>query len=295
MMALADFVARIFGKTPVFVYRIEVPGETFHLTGWPFDGAIYGWTAGADRPDASYPAGVAFDFAGINRGEIIETSASARAEVWVSLPTAHPAMVAARTSDDLEEEITVTIWVTYLGDPDEEYVTRFKGRVTAIEPGKILSRLICADDMTEMDRASSAQVASVFCRHTHYFTEEDGTGCTLELADWQQAATVTAMTGRALTVPLAALQPDGTYYLGIFEYGGREYLIADHQGSELTLDRVPPGLASALGGGPVAALIAPGCDLRVETCQGRFANVLNYGGLLGMIRGETPFDGRSIA
>jgi hypothetical protein len=294
-MAFADFVARVFGKTPVFVYRIEVPGETFHLTSWPFDGAAFGWTASADRPDASYPAGVFFDFAGINRGEIIETSASTRAEVWVSLPTAHPAMAAARLSDELEEEITVTIWLTYLGDPDEEYITRFRGRVTAIEPGKILSRLICADDMTEMDRASSAQVASVLCRHTHYFTEADGTGCTLDLVDWQQAATVTAMTGRVVTVALAALQPDGTYYLGIFEYDGREYLIADHVGNQLTLDRTPPGLATAVGVGAVAVLIAPGCDQRIETCLGRFDNVLNYGGLPGMIRGETPFDGRSIA
>ena len=293
-MAFADFVARVFGKTAVWVYRIEVPGETFHLTGWVWDGDIYGWTAGADRPDASYPAGVEFEFAGINRGEITETTSSSRSEVWISLPTSHPAMVAAQAWDE-PEEITVTIWVTYLADPDEEYVLRFTGRVTGIEPGKVLSRLICEDPLTDMDRASAAQVASVDCRHNHYFTEDDGTGCRLDLEDWQQTVEVTTVTAKVLTVPLAALQPDGTYRLGILEYAGAEYLIAAHVGSSLTLARVVPGLAAAVALDPVELLIAPGCDKKIATCVDRFDNVLNFGGLPGMVRGETPFDGRSIA
>jgi hypothetical protein len=292
-MAFADFVARVFGKTAVWVYRIEVPGDTYHLTPWVYDGDVFGWAAGVNRPDADYPAGVEFDFAAINRGEIIETTASSRSEVWVSLPTSHPAMVAARAWDE-PEEIRVTIWVTYLDDPDEEYVLRFQGRVTSIESGKILSRLICEDPLTEMDRASAAQVASITCRHTHYFTEADGTGCTLDLAEWQQAAQVTAVAGKVLTVPLAALQPDGTYRLGIFEYAGREYLIASHVGAVLTLDRIATGLAVAIAGGPVNVLIAPGCDLTITTCRDRFANVVNCGCLPGMERGQTPFDGRSI-
>lgn len=294
-MAFADYVARVFGKTAVWVYRIEVPGGTFHLTAWVYDGEIYGWRSGADRPDATYPGGVDFQFAAVNRGEITDTTSSNRSELWVSLPTSHPAMIAARLSDDRLDPVMVTIWVTYLDDPDEEYVLRFRGRVVSIEPGKVLSRLICDDAMTEMDRASAAQVASVDCRHTHYVTEEDGTGCTLTLADWQQAAEVTAMSGKVLTVPIAALQPDDSYRLGILEFGGREYLIAEHKGSSLTMDRVVPGLATALTGGPVDVLIAPGCDLKIETCLTRFDNVLNFGGLPGMNRGETPFDGRSIA
>lgn len=288
-MSYANFLARVFGKTAVWVYRIEVPGDVYHLTGW-----ISEWESGAEKPEAAYVDGVTFDFAGINRGDIIETTASSRAKVWVSLPTSHPAMVAARAWDE-PEEIRVTMWVTYLDDPDEEYVTRFVGRVTSIEPGKVLSRLICEDALTEMDRASAAQVASVTCRHTHYFTEADGTGCTLDLDEWLQAAEVTAASGKALTCPAAALQPDGTFYLGILRRGGVEYLIAQQIGATLTMDRVIPGLAADLSGGPVAVEIAPGCDLTAVTCRDRFDNILNHGGLPGMIRGETPFDGRSIA
>ena len=235
-----------------------------------------------------------FDFAGINRGDIIESTASTRSEVWVSLPTSHPAMVAVQAWDE-PEEITVSIWVTYLSDPDEEYVLRFTGRVTGIEPGKILSRLICEDPLTDMDRASAAQVASVDCRHNHYVTEADGTGCRLGLADWQQTVEVTAITAKVLTVPLAALQPDGTYRLGILEYAGREYLIASHTGATLVLDRIVPGLAAAVALSEGEVLIAPGCDKKIGTCLARFANVLNFGGNPGMIRGESPFDGGSIA
>ena len=294
-MSFADYVARAFGKTAVWVYRIETPGETFHLTGWIYDGQEFGWTASANRPDDSYPAGVVFDFAGVNRGVITETTAAARAEFWLSLPTSHPAMIAADAADDLDLAVTVTVWVTYLGDPDEEYVTRFAGRVTGIELGKVLSRLICADQLTEMDRATAAQVASLDCRHVHYRTEPDGSGCGLDLEDWQQAAEVTDMTGRTVTVPLAALQPDGTFTLGFFSWSGTHYLITNHVGDQLDLKRVVPGLATALGGGPVDVLIAPGCDLKIITCKDRFDNVLNHGGLPGMVRGETPFDGRSIA
>jgi hypothetical protein len=293
-MAFADFVARVFGKTAVWVYRIEVPGDTYHLTGWPFDVSVGGWQSGADRPSDAYPTGQLFDFTGISRGEITETTASSRSEVWVSLPTSHPAMIAAREWDE-PEEIRVTIWVTYLDDPDEEYVTRFIGRVTSIEVGQVLSRLICEDALTEMDRASAAQVASVLCRHTHYFTEADGSGCTLDIEDWLQAALVTAATGKILTVPAAALQPDGTFFLGILRYDGTEFLIARHEGETLQLDRIPPGLAAALSVGDVDVDIAPGCDLRAETCRDRFDNILNHGGLTFMERGETPFDGRSIA
>lgn len=288
-MSFANFVARVFGKTAVWLYRIEVPGDVHHLTGW-----VAGWQSGAGKPEASYGSGVAFDFAGINRGEIIETTLSSRASVWISLPTSHPAMVAAREWDE-PEEIRVTIWVTFLDDPDEEYVTRFIGRVTSIEPGKVLSRLICEDALTEMDRASSAQVASVLCRHTHYFTEADGTGCRLDIEDWLQAAEVTAVAGKALTVPAAAMQPDGTFFLGALRWSGTDFLIARHEGSVLVLDRVAPGLAAAVAGGPVDVDIAPGCDLRAQTCLDRFDNILNHGGLSWMERGETPFDGRSIA
>lgn len=299
-MSAADYIARVFGKTAAWVYRIEVPGETFHLTGWVYDGQIFGWRAGPNRPDASYPAGVDFEFSGINgeaaidRGEITDTTSSQRSEVWVSLPTSHAAMVAARASDDLDLPVMVTIWVTYLGDPDEEYVTRFRGRVVSIEPGKILSRLICDDAMTEMDRGSEARVASPNCTVDHYVTYEDGTGCRLNLADWQQTMPVTAVSGKVLTVPAALAQPDDTFRLGILEYGGTEYWIAEHKGNQITVDRVVPGLAAAVGGGPVDVLIAPGCDQKIETCL-TFDNVLNFGGLPGMTPGETPFDGRSIA
>jgi hypothetical protein len=142
---------------------------------------------------------------------------------------------------------------------------------------------------------SSDLVASVLCRHTHYFTEADGTGCTLDIEDWLQAAEVTAVAGKVLTVAAAALQPDGTFFLGVLRYAGTDYLIARHEGATLALDRVAPGLAAAVAGGPVDVDIAPGCDLRAVTCQDRFDNILNHGGLPWMERGETPFDGRSIA
>ena len=39
--------------------------------------------------------------------------------------------------------------------------------------------------------------------------------------------------------------------------------------------------------------IAPGCDLRRDTCAGRFGNLLNFGGFPD-IPGRNPFGGTSI-
>ena len=46
LMAFADYVARVFGKAAVWVYRIETPDEVFHLTGWVYDGDICGLSDG---------------------------------------------------------------------------------------------------------------------------------------------------------------------------------------------------------------------------------------------------------
>lgn len=290
-MAFSDYIARVFGKKPVWLYRIEVGAQTFHLVSRMLD-----YTTSNNKPDESYPTGQLFLSAPITRGEIIQSNLASRSDTWFRLPTSNAAIQAILDHDDVSS-IIVTVWQTFSGDPDEEYVQRFAGRVVSVDPDLIFTTLNCEFAITEMRRSSVAEVMQRPCRHAHYFTNADGGGCRLVLADHQQTAPVTAASGRSLTVPLAGLQDDGVFLAGILEYNGAEYMIESHDGENIVLESEVPGLADDIAAaelilGVVDVLIAPGCNLTSENCLA-FDNIENFGGFRWML--DELFDGRSIA
>jgi hypothetical protein len=124
------------------------------------------------------------------------------------------------------------------------------------------------------------------CRHAHYFTYADGGGCRLDVNAWKQAVVITAATGRVMTIPLAGLQPDGTFSAGLLFLGSNQYFIENHTGNQITLESVPVGLAV-----PANVDIAPGCNLTPQNCVA-FNNIANFGGFWFMT--DTPFDGRAL-
>ena len=92
----------------------------------------------------------------------------------------------------------------------------------------------------------------------------------------------------------AALQPDGWWRGGVLRHAGLLGFVTGHAGNALTLSGRMPELEAALdatGSAPVE--IAPGCDLRRDTCAAKFGNLLNFGGFPD-IPGRNPFGGGSI-
>lgn len=286
-MSFASYVARIFGKRPVWLYRVEIPGgATYHMTsrGRPF-------TSSAGKPEAGYTTGQAFaKTALLNRG-ISRTTSSQRAEMEVMLPTVHP-LAQAVLGYTGNADIKVTVWKTYAGDPDEEYAAKFYGRVVKHQMGFLNVVLFCEESFTAMRRSSVALVVQRPCRHAHYFTNDDGGGCQLDITDWQQSMSVTVVNKRTLTAPLAALQPEGTLTGGILFWSGQERFVESHIGETLVIESVLTGLDTAVAGGPVSVLVAPGCNLSPQRCV-EFDNIGNFGGFWWIE--ESPFDGRSIA
>lgn len=282
-MAFSDYLARIFGKRPVWLYRITIPGvATYHITSRGRD-----YLSSEDKPDATFVSTQNWVSTAILNGGVTQTTNSERAEVNLSLPTTG-VIAQAVLNYSGQADIAVSIWQTFAGDPDEEYAVKFVGRVVTVQPGILATTLICEEGFTAMARSSVAQVMQRLCRHAHYFTAEDGGGCRLNVDDWKQAVEITAITGRVVTVPLAALQPDGAFTAGILFWGGNEYFVQSHAGTALTLESVPVGLAAAL---PEAADLVPGCNLTPQNCI-EFDNIANFGGFWFMT--ETPFDGRSL-
>ena len=282
-MAFSDYLGQVFGKRAVWLYRIAVPGvATFHITSRGRN-----FTSGPFRPNASFPLGQTFVPAAILNGGVTQTTNAQRAEVSINLPTTGP-IAQAILAYDGQGDISVSMWQTFAGDPDEEYAEKFVGRVVSVQPGLLATTLVCEEGFTAMARSSVAQVMQRLCRHAHYFTADDGGGCRLNVDDWKQAVSITAITGRIATVPLAAMQPSGAFTAGILFWGGNEYFIQSHSGSTLILESVPVGLAALL---PEDAEIVPGCNLTPENCAA-FSNIANFGGFWWM--SETPFDGRAL-
>lgn len=136
------------------------------------------------------------------------------------------------------------------------------------------------------------------CRHALY-----GRGCGLDIAAYCQTGTVTAVATNAITIPVAAEQPDGWYRGGVLRFRTQLGFITGHAGAVLTLLRPMSDLAAALAapeldsetGDPLPVLvdIAPDCDLRAATSAEKFGNLLNFGGF-PEIPGRNPFGGGSI-
>lgn len=287
-MAFSDYVARVFGKRPVWLYRISVGGVAYHITSKGRD-----FTTPNNRPSTDFPTGQLWTSTPIQRGDITLTVKSNRSGTWLRLPTSNvisQALISDKDTDDAEVEI----WEGFIGDPDNEFQSVFKGRIMEVEPAMIATTLTCGDALSKSSRSSVAQVVQRPCRHAHYFTNSDGGGCRLNLADFQTTHAATAAVGRTVTVPDAASQDDGFYLAGIFEYDGTEYMIESHIGNTLVLESAPDGLAAAiaLDGVSEDVLLAAGCDLSATTCNS-FGNIANFGGFNDMT--DSPFDGRSIA
>ncbi|MHA3913841.1 hypothetical protein [Halovulum sp. GXIMD14793] len=288
-MTFAATISKVFGKRPIWLYRFDIGPVAYEVTS---NGA--GHTTAAGAPDATY-ASTEFwtPQPGITHSRITQTTQSNRAEITIGLPTSSPIAQAVMQFNDVSE-IGVTIWQTFTDDADQDYVVRFRGRVIAPRFGYVATTLACEAGFTRGRRTLLAPIMQRPCRHVHYFPRETDTpqvGCNLRLEDHQIAADVTAASGASLTVPVAALQPDGRYLAGILEYDGVEYDIIGHIGSTLLIERRIPALEDALVGGDVPVLIAPGCNLSPTDCE-FFNNIENFGGFPEML--DTPFDGRSI-
>jgi hypothetical protein len=282
-MAFSDYLSQIFGKRGVWLYRIVIPGvATYHITSRGRD-----FTSSADKPDDTFASTQNWISTAILNGGVTQTTRAERAEVKVSLPTTGD-IAQAVLGYDGQGDITVTIWQTFAGDPDEEYKVKFAGRVVSIQPGLLAVTLRCEEGFTAMARSSVAQVMQRLCRHAHYFTTDDGGGCRLDVDDWKQAVSITSVSGRVVTVPLAALQPEGAFTAGILFWAGNEYFVQEHDGALLTLEAVPVGLAAAV---PEDADLVPGCNLTPDNCAA-FDNIENFGGFWWME--ESPFDGRAL-
>lgn len=180
---------------------------------------------------------------------------------------------------------TVTIYRGHGGDPDGQFEAYWKGRVAAARADGGEITLECESVFTSLRRPGLRARYQRSCRHALY-----GAACTLDPEAFAVAGLVTAVSGAAVSVDSAALQASG-WYLGGMLRGpdGDLRLVAGHAGAQLTLSRPIEGLEVGH-----AVQIYPGCSRDLATCENKFDNLDNYGGM-PWIPVVNPFGGNSIA
>jgi uncharacterized phage protein (TIGR02218 family) len=271
---------------PYYLYQF-VEGDLV----WRFTSRATDWTS-----PASGGGDLVWEAAAISHGDVVQTSEIERGRLEITFPLSHT-FARRFLAPSGNTPVTLTIFRGHeqvLG----ETVAHWKGRVVGAEVEGARILLNCESVFSTLRRAGVRAKYQRLCRHALY-----GRGCGLDIAQHLATVTVSAVSGASVTLPGAAGSPEGWYRGGVLRFGVHLGFIIGHVGATLTLSRPILELATALASPaldpvtgtqlPVTVDIAPGCDLRDETCAAKFGNLLNFGGFPA-IPGRNPFGGGSI-
>lgn len=118
--------------------------------------------------------------------------------------------------------------------------------------------------------------------------------CKLDPEDFRVEVTITALTGTTVTTTSPA-KAAGYFDGGMISWIATDEGTVDRRSIESSVSATQFtifGSTDRMHVGDVVGLY-PGCDLIPETCNGKFANMRNYGGFKQM-SGKSPFDGTPV-
>jgi len=255
----------------VELFQINYAGEDYLLT---------------SAATAQEHNGETYEPAPIGRGGTQVKSELSKSNLDVRIGLGH-ALADAVLSNWSETQASLTIFRVRTSGTE----TVWKGRLASVKPDAAAVVMTFESIYTSLRRPGLRARFQKPCRHPLY-----GRGCFLNPEDFAVAATLSAISGRVLTVPAASGQADGWYSGGMVRApdGSLSYVSA-HTGSSLTLNRVSTGLLSAFAseGAGTAITLYPGCPHTYAACRDKFDNDDNFGGFL-YIPTKNPMGGSSI-
>ena len=213
----------------------------------------------------------------IKRGAFTKTSDIRKSTIDIEVARDNAVSALFRTGW-LSGAMLLTIYRHHYEDSD--FVAIWKGRVTSCKWSGSTATLISDSIQTVFKRAGLRRVYQVGCPHVHFRQ-----GCELDRADYLHAAEVTEANGAQLTITGASAKPANYFLGGMLEYNGEYQMIVAHSGGSITLLANIPGLVI---GSEVSAW--PGCDRTLTTCDGKYGNTINFGGL-PFLPQKNPFEG----
>lgn len=222
--------------------------------------------------------GNSYSVSSISHGEITQSGEMSKDALSLDFPS-NNAFARTFLVSQLDASTTLTIIRLHTTDLDAEGVVYWKGRVASAKASGQTITLECESIFTSMRRPGLRARYQRTCRHDLY-----GTGCGLDPENFDVSGTVSAISGKVITVAVADDQADGYYRGGMVRAeDGTLRGIREHVGQLLTLSST----ASIANGDTVQ--LYPGCDRLTETCRVKFSNLLNYGGF-PEIPSDNPFN-----
>lgn len=237
----------------------------------------------AAAPDVLTIGGYDWQPSSISHQELEQTGSVERSELELNLPLTDPFVIDLQAPQT--NVMTLTIFRGHFSDATDELRQYWKGRVVGVTANNTQVDIKTENVFTSLRRPGCRVRVQRSCRHDLY-----GHGCNLNKDDWGIAATITAMSGLNMTVPVAAGYFDGKFTAGMVKWNNVFGYIQSHSSSTMQLISDIPGMDDAVLLGAQACVIYPGClrGLRgTQNCEA-FNNTLNYGGFR-WIPSKNPF------
>ena len=185
--------------------------------------------------------------------------------------------------------VTLTVYRDHLGEGD--WQTYWKGRVVnAAFRGDTLE-LTHESVFTSLARSGLRRRYQLGCPHVLYQGE-----CGVLPASYLETYSVDTITGTTLTAPASGEHPTGYFSGGMIVYQDsatgattRKFIKSSNSDGTIVLATFPFGLSAGQ-----FADFYPGCDHTLATCESKFGNVVNYGGMPYIPKGENPFGNKRV-
>lgn len=188
------------------------------------------------------------------------------------------------------DEIGLTVFRDHAGEDDA--VIHWKGLIKNVKRSEDLASIqIVGIALMALFEGQGLRLAwTRGCPHILYDLE-----CRADPEAFAVVAEITAMDGNSITVDTSGGNSAGHFDGGYIEWEANLDGTKDRRGiSRSTTDTqfVLLGTTYRLSVG-LAVKLYPGCDLTTQTCDEKFNNLVNYGGIEQMT-GKNPFDGTRI-
>lgn len=182
------------------------------------------------------------------------------------------------------DSVFLTIYDRHFGD--DEYRVSWTGEIESVSwPAVDRCKIVCVPESVSMQEQGLRLRWERGCPHCLYER-----GCYVDRYAYAVEDSIISMDAATITASAAASYPDGWFNAGYVEWsiGNSNFerrAIEQHVGNQLTLLGGTSGLSPS---GNIT--LFPGCDQTPPTCNSKFSNILNYGGVHHM-PGRSPFDG----
>jgi uncharacterized phage protein (TIGR02218 family) len=192
------------------------------------------------------------------------------------------------------EVVNVFIYHMHTTDTDAEVVVVWFGRILGgKEERDSRSTLTCEPMTTSVKRTG---LRRKFTRNCGLVLYGLGNGkCNVDKEAYRVIGVISGVNGTTLTVTNADAYADGHFDGGFIEWSSTQKILKDsrmirsHIGATIEIVAQIPGIN--IGD---QVYLFPGCDRTDTTCQSKFLNELNFGGIGKNIPRINPFGGASI-